>query len=162
MTTTMLTVSHHTEHAKASSSDNWPMFQYSATHCGYRTPYYDVQYPNSVSNSSWHCSDELNGTIIEGSPAIVDGVVYVESYEDSFEGCFTFVYALNASTLEVLWKQTLNDYRWPQGSCGSPAVSNGKVFVTTCGFQSAWLYALNATANGTVVWAFTMPTICTT
>jgi outer membrane protein assembly factor BamB len=84
------------------------------------------------------------------SPAVVDGVLYISAYINSGHG--TRVYALNASTLEFLWNQTLQGQIGGLTS-GSPAVANGRIFVATVG----WLYALNATEGGKQVWNFSLP-----
>ena len=72
-----------------------------------------------------------------GSPAVVNGVVYVGA--DS-------VYALKASTGEIIWQfGGIDDFQ------SSPVVANGVVYIG--GIFDNSLYALNAT-TGTQIWSF--------
>jgi outer membrane protein assembly factor BamB len=76
--------------------------------------------------------------VLESSPAVANGVVYVGSVEG-------IVYALNASTGAKLWTfATGGDVE------SSPAVANGVVYV---GSDDGNLYALNA-SSGAKLWSF--------
>ena len=63
------------------------------------------------------------------SPAVANGVVYVNSYDNS-------VYALNAKTGGLLWKYTTG-----LGSESSPAVANGVVYIGSGDFNvyASWV-----------------------
>ena len=73
------------------------------------------------------------------SPAVVDGKVYVGSYDNK-------VYCLNAATGAFIWSYTTGDYVY-----SSPAVADGKVYV---GSGDDKVYCLNA-ATGAFIWSYT-------
>jgi outer membrane protein assembly factor BamB len=73
------------------------------------------------------------------SPAVVDGKVYVGSYDGN-------VYCLDASTGNLAWKYTTGDI-----VSSSPAVANGKVYV---GSQDSNVYCLDA-STGNLAWKYT-------
>ena len=72
------------------------------------------------------------GSDVDSSPAVVNGVVYIGSYDDN-------VYALNAANGAKIWNYTTGS---DVGS--SPAVVGGVVYI---GSYDGNVYALNA-ANG--------------
>ena len=78
------------------------------------------------------------GSAVESSPAVVNGVVYVGSYDNK-------VYALNASTGALLWS-----YATGNSVDSSPAVANGVVYVGSWDF---YIFALNA-KTGALLWNF--------
>ena len=57
-----------------------------------------------------------NGLLVDSSPAVVSGVVYVDSNDKN-------IYALNARTGTQLWNCTID------GGISSPAVVGGVVYV---------------------------------
>jgi hypothetical protein len=75
---------------------------------------------------------------VYSSPAVVNGVVFVGSYDSN-------VYALNASTGAKLWSYTTGS-----GVYSSPAVANGVVYI---GSYDNNVYALNA-RTGAKVWNY--------
>jgi outer membrane protein assembly factor BamB len=77
------------------------------------------------------------GSGVVGSPAVVDGVVYIGA---SGEG-----HALNATTGAIKWKYTTRVFVH-----SSPAVANGILYVGS----GARFYALNA-ETGTSIWNYT-------
>ena len=80
-----------------------------------------------------------NFTTVSGvgaSPAVVNGVVYVNSA--------TRLYAINALTGKELWNST-----WGGGETSSPAVVNDVVYV---GGNNYAVYAFNA-ATGAIKWS---------
>jgi PQQ-like domain len=83
---------------------------------------------------------------IDSSPAVVNGVVYVGSYDKN-------LYALNATTGTLLWKYTTGSYI----ELSSPAVANGVVYF---GSSDNNLYALNA-GTGVLLWQYTTGGIIT-
>jgi outer membrane protein assembly factor BamB len=94
---------------------------------------------------------------VESSPAIVDGVLYVgigaysepstpENFPLEFEGPGAVI-ALDAETSTLLWRTDL-----PTELVSSPAVADGRVYVTT---TTAELYALDA-ATGNELWHSTI------
>jgi outer membrane protein assembly factor BamB len=84
------------------------------------------------------------------SPAVVNGVAYVDSYDKK-------VYALNASTGAKLWSYTTDGVVY-----SSPAVANGVVYV---GSKDGEVYALNAKTgsrlwkHATSSWVYSSPAI---
>ena len=78
------------------------------------------------------------GWLVDSSPAVADGKVYVGSWDGN-------VYALNASTGAYLWNYTTGGV-----VDSSPAVVGGKVFV---GSDDQYVYALNA-STGVLVWSY--------
>ena len=79
------------------------------------------------------------GSVVESSPTVANGVVYVGSNDGN-------LYALNANNGTKVWNYTTGGYIF-----SSPAVANGVVYV---GSNDTNLYALNAN-NGTKVWNYT-------
>ena len=77
---------------------------------------------------------------VEGTPALADRVVYVESYTDGG------VYALDAATGAVLWVYHTN---FPYLK-SSPAVANGVVYIGAMDFN---VYALDA-KTGAKLWSY--------
>ena len=83
------------------------------------------------------------GGYVGSSPAVANGVVYFESWNDDHN-----VYALNARTGAVLWTYTMG----AAGILGtSPAVANGVVYV---GSYDNNVYALDA-GTGALLWQYT-------
>ena len=80
-----------------------------------------------------------------GSPVVVEGTVYVSTYD--FYGTGE-IYALNAGNGDVLWQRTI------QRSDSTPTVAYGNVYVTGgCkGYSSLQTYCFNAT-TGDLVWS---------
>jgi outer membrane protein assembly factor BamB len=83
----------------------------------------------------WNFTD--GGYSVDSSPAVVNGVVYVGSYDDN-------VYALNAANGAKLWNYTTGAY-----VDSSPAVFNGIVYISS---HDGYFYALNAT-SGMKLWS---------
>ena len=79
-----------------------------------------------------------------GSPAVVDGTVYVTNYNFYGDGA---IYAMDASDGAILWHQTI------QRSDSTPAVAYGNVYVTggALGYSERHTYCFNA-ATGDLVW----------
>jgi len=113
--------------------DWWPMFQHDSSRIGYSTS----QAPNT-NNSIWSYTF---GDYPVGSPAVVDGKVFVGSsiYDSYF-------YCLNATTGTQIWNYTAGPVAWG----ASPAVAYGIVFT---GGPYYNVYALNAT-NGALKWTY--------
>src|SRR5580693_2227386 len=93
---------------------------------------------NNVGNLSLKWS-YATGDVVDSSPAVANGVVYVGSLDHN-------VYALNASTGALLWSYTTGG---PVG-ISSPAVANGVVYV---GSIDRKVYALNA-KTGADLWSY--------
>ena len=88
--------------------DWWPMFHHDPSHTGYSTS----TAPNT-NNTIWNYT---TGGRVNGSPAVVDGKIYVPSYYH--------VYCLDAFTGDFIWRYTTGDY-----ANSDPAVVDGKVYV---------------------------------
>ncbi len=116
---------------------NWPMFRGGPAHSGYN-PYENVLSPSTVSGLTEIWSFPTAEGIFS-SPAVVNGVVYVGSYDDN-------LYALDASTGEKLWSFNTGDWVY-----ASPAVVNGVVYVGSY-YPAGALYALDA-STGAELWS---------
>ena len=110
--------------------DSWPTFHHDLAHTGYSTSTAPLK-----NQTLWTYT--TGGDV--NDPAVVDGVVYVGSYDDH-------VYALNAKNGDLIWNYTTGGY-----VDTSPTVSNGVVFVNSDDNKT---YALNA-ANGALIWSYT-------
>jgi outer membrane protein assembly factor BamB len=109
----------------------WPMFHRDLTHAGYSS-----STAPSTNQLGWSYT---TGEAVESSPAVLNGVVFIGSYDGK-------VYALGASNGTFLWSYTTG------GSVSSsPAVLGGVVFV---GSHDGKVYALNAT-TGSLMWNYT-------
>lgn len=108
--------------------------------------YYYTNYPNSIDNTYYFiAANATDGEIIwksrgltTGSPAIVDGHLYVAS---------STVTALDAYTGQKLWESEAN-----AGADFSPAVSNNLVYASTVG---GGIYCMSA-SSGKTVWNHTV------
>jgi outer membrane protein assembly factor BamB len=89
----------------------------------------------------WHQTTPLDAC---GSPAVVDGTVYVTNYD--FFG-YGAIYAMDAGNGDILWNYTI------QRTDSTPAVAYGNVYVTggAKGFSDVQTYCFNAT-TGDLVW----------
>jgi outer membrane protein assembly factor BamB len=115
--------------SNTSSSADWTMFRQDPSHNGLITA-------NSSTNSAKVLWNYTTGRMVQSSPAIVDGCVFIGS-RDSQIFCF------NASNGEPIWKCSFRSEVW-----STPAVYNGYVYV---GADDGFVYCLNAT-NGTIFW----------
>src|SRR5665648_404047 len=113
----------------ALSYGSWPMFHGNFAHTGYS----NTQAPQT-NQTLWKFN--TGGQV--GSPTVVDGVVYVGSYDHK-------VYAFNATTGEVIWAFTTGGI-----VISRPSVQKSIVCV---GSEDYNLYALNAT-NGEKLWNY--------
>jgi outer membrane protein assembly factor BamB len=109
---------------------NWHMFHSNPTHdgVGAGSPVYTL-------TQLWNYT---TGSNVNSSPAVVEGVVYVASYDDN-------IYALNATNGEKIW-----NYDTGSATDSSPAVVDGVVYVAG-GDRN--VYGLNA-SDGTEIWSF--------
>jgi len=111
-------------------SADWSMFRSNPTHDGVGTgnPVYSL-------TLLWNYT---TGDNVNSFPAVVDGVVYIASYDDN-------IYALNATSGQKIWS-----YDTGSSTDSSPAVVDGVVYVAG-GDRN--VYALNA-SDGTNLWTF--------
>ena len=115
---------------------NWSQFGYDQAHS--RTnPYENVLSRTNVSRLTLDWSFPTGG-VIGSSPAVVNGVVYIDSTDHS-------VYALDAKTGTSLWSYPTGDHIF-----SSPAVANGVVYI---GSYDHKMYALDA-KTGTRLWSY--------
>ncbi len=135
----------HAAASAAATIDSWPMYMHDNQRTG-------ASADNTLSPSNAAQLGKLwsyqTGGMVASQPAVVNGVVYVGSW-DGYE------YALNAATGAVLWKTFLGTttasptcFPSQMGISSSAAVENGVVYV---GGGDAYWYALDAT-TGTVLW----------
>ena len=118
----------------AAAQSDMMMFRYNAQHTGDYSPVAG----NNTSKGLLTWSFTTGNTVFS-SPAVVNGVIYVGSYDNN-------VYAINATTGAKLWSFTTGNY-----VLSSPAVANGVVYV---GSDDNNTYALNAT-TGAKLWNYT-------
>jgi outer membrane protein assembly factor BamB/chitodextrinase len=116
---------------KDGSVDWWPMFRHDLRHTGYSTSIA----PNT-NNTLWSYA---TGGDVSSSPTVVDGRVYVGSWDSK-------VYALNATNGTLIWSYTTGS-----AVASSPAVFDGRLYI---GSYDRKVYALNAT-TGTLIWSYT-------
>ena len=97
--------------------DWWPMFRHDPKHSGYSTS--KVPDTNNVlwSYTTLGC--------VRSSPAIIDGRVYIGSYDNK-------VYCLDAITGDYIWS-----YKTGSSVDSSPAIADGKVYI---GSEDGYLY----------------------
>lgn len=112
------------ETVQAADTDWWPMFHHDLSHTGTST-----STGPTTNNTLWSYT---TGTVEYSSPAVVGGLVYVGSLNDS-------VYCLNATTGAFVWSYKTGDQVW-----SSPAVVNGVVFV---GSLDGKVYAFGPSAT---------------
>jgi outer membrane protein assembly factor BamB len=122
------------------SQANWSQYHYSVDHRGVN-PLETILSPSTVSglHEVW---SSVTGGPIYSSPAVVDGVVYVGSYDDH-------LYAFDAATGTTLWSTSLY-----APIVSSPAVLNGVVYVGS----GEGLFALDA-STGAILWEQTLGTV---
>lgn len=97
-------------------------------------PYENVISPSNAANLdlAWTYT---TGGIVESSPAVAGGVVYIGSNDG-------YLYALDATTGAKKWRKNVGGVDY-----SSPAVANGVVYVGSSGTNK--LYALNASTGST-------------
>jgi outer membrane protein assembly factor BamB len=117
-----------------SSGDDWPMFHHDPSHTGAGTgspalvPTLLWKYTTNPPITPSRDYPTLTSPLLESSPAVVDGVVYVGSGDNT--------YALNATDGTELWSYTTGGIVE-----SSPAVVNGVVYV---GSDDGNVYALGS------------------
>ena len=84
--------------------DWWPMFRHDPAHTGYST-----STAPETCNVLWNYT---TGGYVESSPAVVDGRVYIGSWDGK-------VYCLDAETGELIWNYKTGDLIW-----SSPTIAN--------------------------------------
>jgi outer membrane protein assembly factor BamB len=123
------------ETIQAAGADWWPMFHHDVNHTGTSTSTGPI-----TNNTLWTYT---TGNAVYSSPAIVDGFVYVGSYDKK-------VYCLSASNGTLVWSYTTILIVH-----SSPAVVDGRVYVGSGEYVTGGIvYCLNAT-TGTFIWSFT-------
>ncbi|MDY7082912.1 MAG: PQQ-binding-like beta-propeller repeat protein, partial [Halobacteria archaeon] len=114
------------------TNSNWHMFSYNTSNTGYNP---DAFGPKGSVSEEWSYS---TGGAVRSSPAVVDGVVYIGSNDNS-------VYALYANNGTEKWS-----YSTGGNVVSSPAVVNDVVYV---GSNDGNVYALYSD-NGTEKWNY--------
>lgn len=116
---------------------DWSQFHFDAD--GTRlNPYENVLNPKNVGHLELKWSYATGGPIYY-SPAVVNGVVYIASYDNK-------LYALDARSGTKLWSYSAGNWL-----SSSPAIANGVVYF---GSSDNNLYALNA-STGAKLWSYT-------
>jgi parallel beta-helix repeat protein len=115
-----------------STQYQWPMFRQNLM----RTGYTESPAPKT-SQKKWGYT---TGSFVESSPAVVDGKVYVGSWDNN-------TYCLDALTGTRIWNYTTGNHV----VASSPAVVDGRVYV---GSEDRNLYCLDA-LTGTRIWNYT-------
>jgi outer membrane protein assembly factor BamB len=114
----------------ASTTDWWVMFRHDASHSGYSS-----SLAPQTNNVLW---TYMTGLEMSGSPAVVDGKVYIGSWDKK-------IYCLNATTGVKIW-----DYTTGLEITSSPAIVNGKVYI---GSNDGKVYCLDAN-TGEKLWDY--------
>jgi outer membrane protein assembly factor BamB len=108
----------------------------------------------------YYCLDENSGDFkwkyavtgnAQGTPAYVDGKVYLTSWSYRTENN-AHIYCLNAETGALIWHQGDLTHDDEEGTCGSPTIAEGKVFVTTYNFYGDGKIAALDAAGGDILW----------
>jgi outer membrane protein assembly factor BamB len=120
----------------AEATPSWPQFRSDSSHSGANPNEQTIGSVN-VGTLSQYWRYET-GDFVWSSPAVVDGVVFVGSFDGTLS-------ALNATTGARLWQRKTGGSIW-----SSPAVVDGVVFV---GSDDGNLYALNA-STGAKLWSY--------
>ena len=110
-------------------ADSWPMFHHDLTHTGDSS-----SAAPSTNQTLWSFN---TGKAVTASPTIVDGVVYIGSWNNN-------TYALKASTGALIWNYTTGN----SIVYSSAAVADGVMYV---GSGDGDVYAFNA-STGTLIW----------
>jgi len=114
------------------STDSWSMFHHDLNHTGYST-----SNAPTTNHILWNSTTD---NVVESSPAVADGRVYVGSDDSN-------VYCLDASTGAKLWNYTTGSPVYSS----SPAIAGGKVYVGSLDHN---VYCLDA-STGTKLWNYT-------
>jgi outer membrane protein assembly factor BamB len=122
---TSLGLSSHT----IASADDWSTFRHDTDHSGYAT---DSSSADSV-KLLWTYP---TGRMVQSSPAVVNGCVFVGSRD-------SVIYCLNASNGKLIWQFPIRTEVW-----SSPAVYYGCVYI---GADDGWFYCFNVT-TGMPIW----------
>ena len=112
-------------------SSNWPMYHNDAAHTGYS----DTPAPTSAPQL-WKFTIDSEPVALPGSPAIVDGRVYLGSGDNN-------VYCFNAMSGVKMWSYQTENY-----ASATPAVIDGHVYI---GSADGTIYCLDA-SSGTQIW----------
>jgi outer membrane protein assembly factor BamB len=119
--------------AQIDAHSAWPMFHRGPEHSG-NNPAETVLNPSNVGGMSVRWKRHT-GPVVDSSPAVVNGVVYIGSSDNK-------LYAFNAATGHPLWTATAG------GFLTSPAWADGIVYVASSDYN---LYAYEAT-TGQPMW----------
>ena len=117
-------------------TSSWPQYRCDPSHSGNDPHELTIGTANAGTLSLYWRFE--TGDLVWSSPAVVDGVVFVGSYDGN-------VYALEAASGARLWQRRTGGGIW-----SSPAVVDGVVFV---GSDDGELYELNA-STGATLWTY--------
>lgn len=109
----------------------------------------------------YYCVDENTGAFkwkfgvtgsAQGKPAYIDGKVYLTSW--GFGAAKnSHIYCVDALSGSLIWHQDGVDDDGKQSACGSAAVADGKVFITTYNFYGDGRMAALDAAGGSIIWS---------
>ena len=122
---------------QATGQTDWPMFGFDAQHTRYN-PNETALNTSNVSGLTLDWSFTAGSYIYSSSPTVVNGIVYVGSWDKK-------LYALDANTGTLKWSYATGHFIY-----SSPAVVNGIVYVGSLDHN---LYALDAN-TGTLKWSY--------
>ncbi|WP_305063814.1 outer membrane protein assembly factor BamB family protein [Methanococcoides sp.] len=109
-------------------------------------------YPNghelwSFAVATTSSGNGLEGPRAQGTAAYKDGKVFLTSYDYNAPSYDGYVYCVYADNGSEIWTTGITD-----NACGSPAVGDGVVYVTTYNFYGdSAVYALDIT-DGSILW----------
>ena len=109
----------------STSISDWTMFRQNPSHIAAATG-------NSSFNSAELLWNYTTGRMVQSSPAVAEGYVFVGSRDSQ-------VYCLNATDGEPVWKYATGSEVW-----SSPAIYNERVYV---GADNGYVYCLNIAAG---------------
>jgi outer membrane protein assembly factor BamB len=123
-------IDHTSDKGSSDGTDWWPMFRHDLQHSGYSTS--DAP---DTDNLLWSYT---TGDSVRSSPAVVDGRVYIGSWDYN-------MYCLDADTGDFIWSYTTGSI-----VTSSPAIADGKIYF---GSADDYVYCLDAD-SGDLVWNY--------
>ncbi|MGB2842109.1 MAG: PQQ-binding-like beta-propeller repeat protein [Halobacteriota archaeon] len=123
--------------AMAEEGGTYPMFHYDAQRTGNVSG--DAPMTNQISWSTYI------GGLVDSSPIISDGKVFVSNWFAEWYGGVNGLYCLNETTGEILWNNSLGG----SGGASTASISGDKLFV---GSLAGNLYCINA-SSGETIWS---------
>jgi outer membrane protein assembly factor BamB len=132
-----------------SFSEPWCCFRKDASHQAHNRAE-TILSPSSVRSMEARWLFQTDSIVMFSSPAVVDGVLYIASFDQGAHapnGQGGFLHAVDAASGTEKWRRRLTDERY-SFLRASPAVEGGRVYI---GDYSGRIYAVDA-ATGETLW----------